>query len=161
MANQKVGVRAKKVGHERKHPVHSFNTPNRGSQTDHADGEKLVAKHSKSIGVRSTGSSRQPDKAYGLPKGAKTPMVEKESHRPPVKEIQSARPGVTTSICTLCGGKDHTAASHGSVKNDKSDGPTGPAIKQNRATQFGFNNGSPLTTGNSNYRSPGYEGGMS
>lgn len=156
----KIGVRSKKVGHTHKHTSHSFNTPNAGSQIKHSDGEKLVAKAVK-IGVRASGSSRQPDTKYGV-QAEKTTKVEADSHRPPLTEKSSQRPGVTTSICTLCGGRGHTAESHGSVKNDKGgDTYSGPATQQNKATEFGFNNGSPLTQGNTNYRSPGFEGGMS
>lgn len=46
-------------------------------------------------------------------------------------------------------------------KLPETSGPTGEAIEQNRATQFGYGNDSPLTTGNKNYKSPGCEGGMS
>jgi hypothetical protein len=155
----KVGVRAKKVGHTMKHTSHSANTPNAGSQVRHEDGDKLVAKAVK-IGVRATGSSKQPDAARGI-KAERTTKVESASHRPPLTEHQSERPGVTTSICTLCGGRGHSAASHGSVKDAKGSTYSGPAVKQNHATQFAWNNGSPLTTGNATYRSPGYEGGMS
>jgi hypothetical protein len=154
----KIGIRSKKVGHTQKHTGHSFNTP--GANTSHAGGEKLVAKAVK-VGVRATGSAKQPDKAYGV-KGEKTKKVESASHRPPLFEKSVERPGVTTSLCTLCGGRGHTAASHGSVKNGKGgDTYSGPATQQNKATEFGFHNGSPLTTGNTNYRSPGFEGGMS
>ncbi len=37
--------------------------------------------------------------------------------------------------------------------------PSGPALAQDRATQFLLNN-SPLSTGNINYKSPGSAGGM-
>ena len=156
----KVGVRSKKVGHEHKHTSHSFNTPNAGSQIKHEDGQKLVAKATK-LGVRATGSSHQPDDQYGIEKGKRPPYVEKESHRPTAKEVVTAP--TSSAVCTLCGGRGHTASSHGSVKANSKSGETygGPAAAQDRATQFGFNNGSPLTQGNANYRSPGYEGGMS
>lgn len=46
------------------------------------------------------------------------------------------------------------------TKGAETSGVTGPAVEQNRATQFLIND-SPLTTGNKNYKSPGCEGGMS
>jgi hypothetical protein len=38
--------------------------------------------------------------------------------------------------------------------------PSGEAITQDRATQFGYGNKSSQTTGNANYKSPGSAGGM-
>lgn len=76
-------------------------------------------------------------------------------------KLGGTTPGVGTKngVCSLCGAKGHTAASHVGGKAVVDAKPSGEAIEQDKATQFLINK-SPLTTGNPNYKSPGSAGGM-
>lgn len=68
--------------------------------------------------------------------------------RPPAEEEESEKPRALPKL---------------GIRNKKgaeSDGVTGSALEQNRATQFGYGNKSTQTTGNKNYEAPGSAGGM-
>ena len=126
-----------------------------------SDGERTVKSPAK-VGVR-LGKERDPDHGFSMSKQERPGKVEDKTQRPPEEESSSERPPAGMA-CSLCGGSGHTAASHGSVairkKTQDDNIDHGTAAAQDRATQFGYNNGSPLTTGNPNYKSPGWAGGM-
>lgn len=114
------------------------------------------------------GNAKGPGKAIVGVK--RPPLTERSSSMPPMTEDKSSRPPHVGGIkggqrCTLCGGHGHSAKSH--VTGDS--GPSGPAIAQNKATQFGSSKAwasggesDSRTTGSSNYKAPSRsEGGMS
>lgn len=98
-------------------------------------------------------------------------LVESASKMPPMTEHKSEKPGHVGGItggkvCTLCGGMGHSAKSHVSGQEGEA---SGPAVTQNKATQFGTSlswagggEANSQQQGSSNYKAPGRsEGGMS
>lgn len=154
-SGKKVGVRTRPTGKGdgAHHTSHSANTKNSPSMTSRASGAALIERHGEECAEGEDGECCPTcgGKGHGV-------AAHIEGTAPPRE-----------APCAFCGGMGHDASAHRGGKalpmpargqGEGEQGPSGPGLEQDRATQIGHGGNSPQTTGNANYSAPGSAGGM-